>query len=142
MGFYVLMATLSFIIQLVVLGMLIISFVFKRQKKFFEHGYLMLTSVILHLAMVFIIMIPSFNSVIFIESGVPLIITLLNVVHGIPGVVAIVMSLWLLTSWRLRDSLQYCAPKRKIMRATYISWLTAVVLGLIIHFIYYVPTIF
>jgi uncharacterized membrane protein YozB (DUF420 family) len=141
MDIYLLIATLSLVIQLVVLVLLITAYMFKRQKNYRQHGLLMFLAVILHAVIVFLIMVPSFNAIVFTETGLSLIIIALSVIHGILGIVALALGIWIVAAWRLRTSLQHCAPKRKIMRVTIIAWLTAIALGIILYFSLYIPLI-
>lgn len=141
MDIYLLIATVSLVIQLVVLSLLLASLMFKKKKEYRKHGLLMFTSVILHLVTVAVIMIPSFTAIVFIETGIPLELLTLSVVHGVSGAIALVLGIWIVASWRLRTSLQYCAPKRKVMRATIISWIISIALGIIVYFAFYLPFI-
>ncbi len=139
MDFYLLVATSSLIIQLIVLGLLFLGYNFKRQKKYRQHGFLMLSSVFIHLISILVIMVPSFNAIVFIETGIPTYIIALSIVHGVLGLLAFLLGLWIVASWRLRTSLQYCAPKKKVMRVAIILWMTAIILGTIMYLIFYMP---
>ncbi len=139
MDFYLLVATSSLILQLVVLGLLFLGYNFKRQKKYRQHGFSMFSAVFIHLITIIVIMIPSFSAIVFFETGIPTYISALSIVHGVLGLLAFLLGLWIVASWRLRTSLQHCAPKKKFMRITIILWITSIVLGAIMYMIFYMP---
>jgi hypothetical protein len=68
---FTLAATASLTIQIVVLFLLIYSYLLKRQLRFQQHGIAMLSAVVLHLAMVFVIMFPYFVLAVFPDFIVP-----------------------------------------------------------------------
>jgi len=138
MDIYFLLATVSLVIQLVVLVLLVAGVGFKRQKKFRVHGLLMFVAVVLHLLTVLLIMAPSFSVIAFTPTGLSLTITLMSIVHGIFGIIALGLGIWLVASWRLRESLQFCAPKKMFMRATFSIWIIAIVIGIAVYFSLYI----
>jgi uncharacterized membrane protein YozB (DUF420 family) len=128
------MATLSFVIQLVVLGLLIGGYLLKTTKKFRQHGITMLTALVLHAVIVLAWMIPSLS--LFISpSSINLAdtITVIILVHAFMGVVAIILGVWLVGSWRLRADMRTCFAKKNVMRVTITLWLIALVLGIILY---------
>ena len=139
MDIYLLFATLSFLIQVIVLVLLITSYMFKRKQKFRRHGILMLSAVVLHASMILTIMVPSFSVIAFTTTGLPMTTVLTAIVHATFGTTTLVLGVWIVGSWRLRASLQFCSPKKKFMRATFILWVTAITIGIILYFALYMP---
>ncbi len=139
MNIYLLFATLSFLIQVTVLVLLITSYMFKRKQKFRRHGILMLSAVILHASMILTIMVPSLSAITFTTTGLPMTTVLTAIVHATFGTTTLGLGVWIVGSWRLRTSLQFCSPKKKIMRATFILWVTAITIGIILYFALYMP---
>jgi uncharacterized membrane protein YozB (DUF420 family) len=139
MNIFLLFATLSLLIQVIVLILLITSYTFKRKQKFRHHGILMLSAVILHASMILTIMVPSFSVIAFTPTGPPIATVLTAIVHATFGTTTLVLGAWIVGSWRLRTSLQFCSPKKKFMRATFILWLTAISIGIILYFALYLP---
>lgn len=139
MNIYLLFATLSLLIQVIVLVLLITSYTFKRKQKFRQHGILMLSAVVLHASMILTIMVPSFSVIAFTATGLPITTVLTAIVHATFGTTPLVLGIWIVGSWRLRASLQFCSPKKKIMRATFILWLIAISIGIILYFTLYMP---
>jgi hypothetical protein len=134
MDIYTLVATVSLVLQIVILILLSGSLELKRRKKFRHHGITMLTAVVLHTISIVAVMIPSFR---VITAGDFTVFSLIAYVHGAAGALAELLAIWILVTWRLRTSIQYCAPKKKLMLLTLSLWLTAIVLGILLYLYYY-----
>lgn len=94
----------------------------------------MLTAVVLHLISVIIVMIPSYiNLLPLFTAGALDAIYLTIMLHGIIGILGTVLQIWIVASWRLRQSLKYCAPKKNMMRAVLILWVFTVVLAFLLY---------
>ena len=95
----------------------------------------MLVAVVLYTISILAIMVPSFGA---ITSGdLPIIISTIASVHGITGILAEVLGVWIIASWRLHTSIQYCAPKKRLIRLTLIVWLTTLLLGIFLYLNFY-----
>jgi uncharacterized membrane protein YozB (DUF420 family) len=136
MDFYLLVATASLTLQIAVFALLTIGYEYKRKLKFRQHGMTMLTALLLHLAAILTIMIPSFVlALVPITIQNPVRVTsILSSAHAIAGSITIVFAAWIVGGWRLRPSNQYCAPKKKAMRKTLLIWLLTLVLGIMLYF--------
>src|SRR3972149_1290345 len=129
------MATVSLVIQLVVLGLLIGAVWLKTMKKLRQHGITMLSAVVLHAILILTWMIPSFTGF-FSDSGsinLADTIVIIALVHAFAGIVAFVLGVWLVGSWRLKADMKTCFAKKKIMRVTLSLWLIALILGIILY---------
>jgi hypothetical protein len=132
-------ATVSLVLQIVILVLLFGSVGLKGRKKFCQHGMTMFLAVVLHTIMILLVMIPSFVSgfIPYFSMNTSDAVSIIALVHGAAGILAEVLGVWIVTSWRLRKSLQYCAPRKKIMRFTLILWLTALFLGVLLYIVLY-----
>ena len=137
MDLYTLIATVSLVLQIIILFLLFGGYGLKAKKKFRQHGIVMLVAVVLHTITILAVMFPSFRAI--MTGDVPILISTITSIHGVLGIVAEVLGIWIVASWRLRTSLQYCMPKKKWMLLTIISWLTAIILGVIIYLHFYTP---
>jgi hypothetical protein len=137
MNYYLFVATVSLFAQLVVFALLLAGYELKRKMKFRMHGLVMLIALAAHIAIIFAIMVPSFVvaliPITIHNPGSP--IGILSPIHAATGTVASVLGVWIMGSWRLRQSTEYCMPKRKLMRATFIVWLTTLTLGILLYFV-------
>jgi uncharacterized membrane protein YozB (DUF420 family) len=137
MDYYLFAATVSLVIQLVILLLLLVGMGLKRKSSFRRHGIIMMLALLVHLAGIFAIMLPSFmvGFVPFFFVNPSNLIGILSVVNAVFGTVAAVLGVWILGEWRLRTSLAYCMPHKKVMRITFAMWLTALVLGIAMYFV-------
>ena len=137
--FYLLVSTITLTIQLVTFALLLIGYNLKRQKRYRQHGLLMVAAVVLHLISVFAIMIPSFEAIAFTVTNLAQTDIYLAYIHAILGSIALVLGIWLTVSWRLRQGLQYCAPKKRFMLVTFGVWTAAILIGIVLYFLFYMP---
>jgi hypothetical protein len=133
MNIYLLIATVSLAFQLGVLALLTVGFGFKRRMRFRLHGFFMTAAVALHLIIIGAIMVPSFVAI-FIEKPA-ILVSLFAPFHAAAGTATAILGVWIVGGWRFRQSIKFCAPKRKFMLATLILWLVTLSLGVIFYFI-------
>jgi uncharacterized membrane protein YozB (DUF420 family) len=139
MDIYTFIATANLTLQIIVLGLLIRGYWLKRMKKLRQHGINMLAAVVLHIIMVLSVMIPSLLAISEANLGVTILTT--AIVHGITGIITVLLGVWLVTSWRLRTSLQTCFAKKKIMLVTLSLWLVTISLGILLYLSLYLPSL-
>jgi len=135
MDTFQIIATLSLVIQLVVLGLLLGSVWLKAMKKFRQHGITMLSAVVLHAILILTWMIPSFSGFLSASGSINLADTIVIVilVHAFAGIIAFVLGVWLAGSWHLKADMKTCFAKKNIMRVTLALWLIALFLGIILY---------
>jgi len=137
MDIYTLISTTSLALQIAVLFLLFGSVWLKTKKRFRQHGITMLTAVVLHTITIVLVMIPSFRAI--MAGDFPILVSTITSVHGILGILSEVLGVWIVASWRLRASNQYCAPKKKLMLLTLTLWITAIILGVLVYLHFYTP---
>lgn len=141
---YTVAATASLIFQIVVLGLLLFAYSLRRQNKFRQHGITMTAALILHLITVFAIMIPSFVLAIVPDYIVPQPLELTSLVglfHGVTGILAAVLGVWLVATWHFQRDLKPCFKKKQLMRVTIVVWLITLLLGIALYAIFYGPAL-
>jgi len=128
------MATLSLIIEFVVLGLLSLGYYIQRMKNYRLHGITMTSAVVLHLITIFSWMTWSFISY-FSDSPVDYsnILVLITLAHVALGIIAASLGVWLVASWHLQTDVQKCFPRKRIMLTTITLWVTAILLGLVLY---------
>ena len=144
MNYYLFVATISLAFELVVLALIIVGFGLKRRMSFRKHGFAMLAALVVHLVNIGAVMAPSLIiSLVPIILGKPTgLIGLFSPFHVAVGTATVILGIWIVGSWRLRQSTKFCAPKKRLMRATFILWLISLVLGVIFYFILYWSSLF
>ncbi len=133
MDYYWFVATISLALQLTVLALLLGGFAFKRRMKYRQHGIVMLAALVIHIITIIVVMVPSLVlALITIALKNPTsFIGLLTPFHAAPGIVTLILSVWIVGSWRLRQSTKFCAPNSKLMLATFILWIITLIMGII-----------
>lgn len=128
-------STISLGIQIVVLGLLLSAVFLKSQKKYRQHGVVMLSAVVLHIISIMVVMVPSFGAFFSMPGTVNFVDTLVIVtlIHVSAGLLAAVLGFWLVSSWHLKADLQTCFRKKRIMDITFVLWLLAIVLGIVLY---------
>ncbi|MBE3116532.1 hypothetical protein IMZ68_04940 [Candidatus Bathyarchaeota archaeon] len=113
MDIYFLFATLSFLIQVIVLVLLITSYMFKRKQKFRRHGILMLSAVVLHASMILTIMVPSFSVIAFTTTGLPITTVLTAIVHATFGTTTLVLGVWIVGFMEIANISSVLFPEKE-----------------------------
>jgi len=128
------MAQYNLYLQIVFLAVVFVSLVFKKQKNFRLHGITMLVAVVLHLISVLVVMIPSYLSLLpQVSQSIMSAPVVTILVHGVIGILTVALAIWIVASWRLRQSLKYCMPKKKAMRVTLILWVITIILAILLY---------
>jgi uncharacterized membrane protein len=99
----------------------------------------MSTALILHLIMSVYVMVPSFVWAVIPEYIIskPLSLTsVVGLIHGILGLVALLLGVWIVASWRFRKNIQGCIRRKKTMLKTIVIWIASLVLGIILYVIF------
>jgi len=124
----------NFVLQIIILVVLFVSLVFKSKRKYFLHGAMILLAVILNAVSFFWVMWPSLQNMReFLLNNPSSRIALVVVPHAILGTVAEILGIVLVVSWGFRASTQKCARKKRLMRATLVLWLLALLLGILYY---------
>ena len=134
-----LLSQANLVLEIIILMVLLAAFALKRRGKFLKHGSMMLAGVILNILSFAIVMGPAFLSLgqngLFNHSGRLYYVTL---AHAGLGGTALVLGVFLVASWHLQASFQKCMRRKKIMRLTFILWVLALILGILLYMLLYV----
>ena len=135
----ILLSQANLVLEIVILMVLFAAFALKRKGKFLKHGGLMLVGVVLNILSFVIVMGPAFFSLgqngLFDHPGRLYFVTLL---HAGLGGTALVLGVFLVASWHLQASTQNCVRRKKIMRLTFVLWVLALILGILLYMLLYV----
>jgi uncharacterized membrane protein YozB (DUF420 family) len=137
---YTLIATLTLTLEIAVFVLLIVGFYYKRKLKFRLHGTVMASAVALHLITILGVMIPSFVLAVVPDYIIPeplLLVSLVGLIHGIFGIIAISLGVYLVAAWGFKRNVQGCFPRKKIMLTAITLWLVALLLGFLLYGLFY-----
>ncbi|MGQ9565092.1 MAG: DUF420 domain-containing protein [Candidatus Bathyarchaeales archaeon] len=131
-------ADVSLILQFVVLLFIFLAMKMEKKQNYKSHGWLMTVAVALHTVTIFVVMLPSLQSMRGIFENVYDRFALVAIIHSIFGSVAEILGLFLVGSWAFSRNLGDCFKKKQIMRVAVVSWLIGLVLGIYVYVMLYV----
>jgi uncharacterized membrane protein YozB (DUF420 family) len=128
------MSTFSLVVELIVLGLIIIGFILKREQKYRQHGIFMTTAFALHLIPIFTWMVWSFiNYFNYASANLSSLLVQATFVHVILGITAASLGIWLIATWHLQADVQKCFSRKRIMLIALTLWSTAIILGMVLY---------
>ena len=139
-----LIITANLVIQIVALFLLALGYVLKRKVQFRRHGLVMSAALILHLIMAVYVMVPSFVLAIIKEYIIPdpfSEVSVIGLIHGVLGSIALSFGLWIVVSWHFRMNIQSCIARKKYMKKTLAIWITSLIFGIILYSILIGPVL-
>ncbi len=135
----ILLSQANLVLEIIILMVLFAAFALKRKGKFLKHGGAMLVGVVLNILSFVIVMGPAFFSLgqngLFDHPGRLYFVTL---VHAGLGGIALVLGVFLVASWHLQASTQNCVRRKKIMLLTFVLWVLALILGILLYMLLYI----
>ncbi len=129
----------NLVLEIIILMVLFAAFTLKRKGKFLRHGGMMLVGVVLSILSFVIVMGPALFSL--VQNGLfdnPGRLYFVTLVHAGLGGTALVLGGFLVASWHLQASTQNCVRRKKIMRLTFVLWVLALILGILLYMLLYV----
>ena len=129
-------------LQIATLLILLAGLALKRKQKFLLHGFSMLVAVVLNALSFFVVMGPSFYSMKDFVSSHPFDeLAIATLGHAALGTLAEILALGLIVLWHFQSSTQGCMRRKKLMKATFLLWVMALVIGIFLYTLLY-TTIF
>jgi hypothetical protein len=102
------------------------------------HGVLMFIAVVFNIVSFALVMGPSILGFEIIVVQPLSYVSVIAVVHGVVGGIALISGGVLAFSWRLQRSFKNCLKRKRIMKPTIILWIVALVFGIWLYIILYV----
>jgi uncharacterized membrane protein YozB (DUF420 family) len=135
----VLIATVTAVIQVIVLFLLIYGYTLKAKLEYAQHGKVMASAVIIHAVTIVLVMIPSLVIItspnyVLPEPGTLFYTT--SIVHVVAGAIAFALGIGLVLAWRFKD-VKGCFKRKRIMDLTISLWIIALVLGVSLYVVTY-----
>jgi hypothetical protein len=123
--------------QIVILSLILAGFFLKLKGKYLLHGVLMFVGVVLNIVSFALVMGPSILGFEIIVVQPLSYISLVAVVHGVIGGIALISGAVLVFSWHLQRSFKDCLKRRRIMRPTMVLWTVALLFGIWLYTLLY-----
>jgi hypothetical protein len=123
--------------QIIILSLVLIGFFLKSKRRNYLHGVFMFVAVILNIVSFALVMGPSILGFEVIVVQPLSNISVIAVVHGVIGGIALISGVVLAFSWRLQRSVKNCLKRKKIMKPTIILWILALMFGIWLYIILY-----
>ena len=132
------LSQLNLVLQMIILVLLWSSYLLKRRGRFFLHGSLMSTAVVLNAVAFLLVMGPSLISLTVDQfASLSLWASVIVLVHAVLGSVVLVLGIWIVGSWRFRPGTTHCAGKKKVMLPTIVAWTIVAALGVYLYLLLY-----
>jgi uncharacterized membrane protein YozB (DUF420 family) len=133
------MAFANLVIQIAVLLLIGLSLFLKKKKKFTWHGNVMLVAVLITGVLVVSHMGPSL--IYLLREEIPVLdpIALVGLFHGIVGIIAEFLGIWLVGTWAyVQADIKYCIKRKKLMRVILAFWVLASGVGVLYYLLHIV----
>jgi uncharacterized membrane protein YozB (DUF420 family) len=133
------MAFANLVIQIAVLLLIGLSLFLKKRKKFTWHGNVMLVAVLITGVLVVSHMGPSL--IYLLREEIPVLdpIALVGLFHGIVGIIAEFLGIWLVGTWAyVQADIKYCIKRKKLMRVILTFWVLALSVGVLYYLLHIV----
>ena len=136
-----LVAQVNLAFQTAVFALLAVGMLFMRKRKVKAHAQIMLAAVVLNVVSLMAVMAPALRNV---SAGVIGASSILAIVHGSVGGLALLLSVWVVGIWLLAPLIVvpvrmrcYEALSKKLMRAVFFLWLASLILGFLLYAMLY-----
>ncbi len=126
---------INFILQIVMFIIIAIGIFYKIQRKYKIHGSIMGIALVLHIISFAAVMGPSFSKIYNYTSDFGVQITW---IHAVPGAIAMILGIILVTAWAIRPSnIAGCIRRKRIMDVTVLLWLVSLIFGIATYLSFY-----
>ena len=131
---------LNLVIQIVTLLIILVSLFYKKKGKLKLHGITMGIAVVLHtVAFVLVMAPPVFQYFSFFSTKTDLLAVQTTWLHALPGAIALLLGIFLVSKWAINASnTAPCYKRKRIMDITLVLWLFSLVFGIATYLLFYV----
>jgi len=132
-------ADVNLILQLALLGLLLVGRMRVKEKNYAQHGWFMAVAVALNAVLIVVVMLPSLLLGLgFIAAYPTNPASITTVIHGLLGVAAELLGIYLVLKWRFTKNVAECMKNKRLMVPTMALWTITVILGVLIYLQLYV----
>ena len=121
---------ISMILQLVVMGVILVGFVFANRRSFMPHGAVMFIATLLNTGSILVVMIP-----VALRLGDSS-ITGLNMLfraHAVIGLIVEATAVYLVADWRFQKPGPTCFQRENWMLTLTLVWIGELILGMLLY---------
>ena len=121
---------ISVILQLVVMGVIFVGFVFAKRRSFMTHGIVLFIATLLNTVSILVVMIP-----VALRLGDSSVIGLnmLFRAHMVVGLIVEAAAIYILAEWRFQKPGPTCFQRKKWMLTLALVWIGELILGLLLY---------
>lgn len=121
---------ISMILQLVVMGLILVGFVFANKRRLTPHGVVMLIATLLNTGSILVVMIP-----VALRLGDSSIagLGLLFRTHAFIGLIVEAMAVYLVADWRFQKPGLTCFQRKNLMLTLTLVWIGELILGMLLY---------
>jgi len=134
-------ADLTLLLQIAVFLVFLAGFVLvKTRRDYAKHGAIMGTAIVLHTISILMVMVPSLLSSSGLFENLLGSLQLTILAHATLGILVEILGLYVVLSWALHyKDVKPCFKRKIIMRVLAVLWTIALILGIYIYILFYVP---
>ena len=133
-----LLSIIDLVIQVVILSVLLVDYFYLQKKNIKTHGIVMGIAFILNTILIVVIMVPPFLEEVaeIAEHSLDFTGGLLWG-HHVLGLVAEILAGFLVLKWAAHSFDSSSCKGKKLMKATFGTWILSIILGLVLFFLHY-----
>jgi len=130
---------LNLILQIIILAIIFVSLFYKRKTNFKVHGATMGIAVILQIIAFILVMGPTFfNNFDFFSTSTSIAAVQTAWIHAVPGAIALLLGIYLVTRWAVKTSnVAGCYKRKRIMDVTIGLWIFSLLFGIATYVLIY-----
>jgi len=121
---------ISMILQLAVMGVILVGFVFANRRRFVSHGAVMFIATLLNTGSILVVMIP-----VALRLGDSSIagLNMLFRAHALIGLMVEAMAVYLVADWRFQKPGPTCFQRKNWMLILTLVWIGELILGMLLY---------
>lgn len=128
---------ITLVLQISIMFLLGFGYYLVRKKHIQNHGVITTIALLLHTSNILLTMLPSFMNILNASFDGLSFGVMVTYIHGILGIVAEMLGLWVVINWRFQ-SIVLCAKRKVFMKVTFVSWFLSLILGITFYAYYYI----
>ncbi|MFA9435896.1 MAG: hypothetical protein ACEROO_02035 [Candidatus Bathyarchaeota archaeon] len=121
---------ISMILQLAVMGVILVGFVFANRRRFMSHGAVMFIATLLNTGSILVVMIP-----VALRLGDSSIagLNMLFRAHALIGLIVEATAVYLVADWRFQKPGPTCFQRKNWMLTLTLVWIGELILGMLLY---------